>query len=66
MLKAKKFARFRKAAGLNYVELARLTGITRVYLMRLEKGVAREPSCATLAKLCRVFKCRGGELYRGL
>ncbi len=53
---------WRNRAGLTQEELARLTGVTRLTIIALEKG-NYVPSLLLAMKCARVFKCRVEDIF---
>ena len=44
-------------------ELAKLTGIHRINLFKISKGIVR-PSLPSLGKLCQALRCQPGDLLQ--
>lgn len=55
--------RLRREAGLTQAQMARLLGVSRPTLTRLENA-SQNMTLRTLAQLCRALRCEPGDLFR--
>lgn len=62
-LLAESLQRLRREAGLTQAQMARVLGISRPTLTRLESA-SQNVTLRTLARLCRVLRCEPGDLFR--
>ena len=55
--------RVRRGAGVTQGEMARMLGLSRPTLNRLESA-SQNATLRTLAQLCRALRCEPGDLFR--
>ena len=61
-LLAESLQRLRQEAGLTQAEMARVLGISRPTLNRLESA-SQNATLRTLARLCRALRCKPHDLF---
>lgn len=54
--------RHRRRLGLTVPEVARLTGVAKSQIFRIESGETKNPVFSTVVKLCKVYKLDLGDL----
>ena len=54
----------REAAGLSQTELAKISGVGRVTINRIETGELKETTAGTLVKLSNALKCAIDDLIK--
>ena len=62
-LLAESLQRLRRRAGLTQAEMARLLGVSRPTLNRLESA-SQNITLRTLGQLCRALRCEPGDLFQ--
>lgn len=60
---AESLQRLRRTAGLTQAEMARVLGVSRPTLNRLESA-SQNVTLRTLGQLCRVLQCGPGDLFQ--